>query len=114
MLRGGAGEAAGLAPGDELIAAGDWRLRRLDDALRTLPLAGETTLLVGRDQRVVALPLAVDRSRRRRRRRAAAAPSTTRPTPPRVACARHGSPAERARRLRRARRAAAVASRGPV
>jgi predicted metalloprotease with PDZ domain len=60
VLRGGAGEAAGLAPGDELIAAGGWRLRRLDDALRTVPAAGETTLLVGRDQRIVALPLAIE------------------------------------------------------
>jgi predicted metalloprotease with PDZ domain len=60
VLRGGTGEAVGLAPGDELIAAGGWRLRRLDDALRTLPASGETTLLVGRDQRVVALPLAIE------------------------------------------------------
>ena len=33
VLRGGAGERAGLAPGDELIGVGGWRLRRLDDAL---------------------------------------------------------------------------------
>ena len=34
MLRGGGGERIGLAAGDELIGAGGWRLRRLDDALR--------------------------------------------------------------------------------
>ena len=37
VLRDGAGERAGLAPGDELIAVDGWRLRRLDDALRVLP-----------------------------------------------------------------------------
>ncbi|MEO8311675.1 MAG: PDZ domain-containing protein, partial [Caldimonas sp.] len=59
VLRDGAGERAGLAPGDELIAAAGWRLRRLDDAARVLPLDGTTTLLVGRDQRVLSMPLAV-------------------------------------------------------
>ena len=58
VLRGGAGEQAGLAPGDELLAADGWRLRRLDDALRALAPEGDTTLLVGRDQRVLSLPLA--------------------------------------------------------
>ncbi len=57
VLRGGAGEAAGLAAGDEIIAAGDWRLRRLDDALRSLSPAGETSLLVARDQRILRLGL---------------------------------------------------------
>jgi predicted metalloprotease with PDZ domain len=37
VLSGGAGERAGLAPGDELLAVGGWRLRRLDDAARVLP-----------------------------------------------------------------------------
>ncbi len=59
VLRGGAGERAGLAPGDELIAASGWRLRRLDDAARVLPAEGETTLLVGRDQRVLGVPVDV-------------------------------------------------------
>jgi predicted metalloprotease with PDZ domain len=58
VLRGGAGEQAGLAPGDELLAADSWRLRRLDDALRVLAPGAETTLLVSRDQRVLSLPLA--------------------------------------------------------
>ena len=60
VLRDAAAERAGLAPGDELLAAGGWRLRRLDDALRSLPSEGETTLLVGRDQRVFAVALPVD------------------------------------------------------
>ena len=50
VLRGQSAECAGLAPGDELLAANGWRLRRLDDALRVL--ASPTRLLVGRDQRV--------------------------------------------------------------
>ncbi len=60
VLRDGAAERAGLAPGDELLAVGGWRLRRLDDALRSLPSGGETSLLVGRDQRVFAVGLPVD------------------------------------------------------
>ena len=59
VLRGGAAERIGIAPGDELIAAAGWRLRRLDDAARVLPQTGALTLLVGRDQRVLSLPLAV-------------------------------------------------------
>jgi predicted metalloprotease with PDZ domain len=55
VLRGGAGEAAGLAAGDELIAAGGWRLRRLDDALRSLSPGGDASLLVARDQRVFSV-----------------------------------------------------------
>ena len=60
VLHGGAGERAGLAAGDELIALGGWRLRRLDDALRVLPDSGEAALLVSRDQRVMTLPLPVE------------------------------------------------------
>ena len=59
VLRGGAGERVGLAPGDELIAAGGWRVRRLDDAIRGLPAEGATTLLLARDQRVLDVPLEV-------------------------------------------------------
>ncbi|MEO7150654.1 MAG: PDZ domain-containing protein [Burkholderiaceae bacterium] len=57
VLRGGAAEQAGLAAGDELIALGDWRLRRLDDALRLLADAAPTPLLVARDQRLLRLSL---------------------------------------------------------
>ena len=59
VLRGGAGEAAGLAAGDELIALADWRLRRLDDAARLLVPGRVTRLLVARDQRVLSLSLAL-------------------------------------------------------
>ncbi len=62
VLRGHAGELAGLASGDELLAVNGWRVRRLEDALRVLPDAGDARLVVARDQRVfevtLALPLA--------------------------------------------------------
>ena len=57
VLRGGAGEQAGLAAGDEIIAADDWRLRRLDDALRTFVPGADGSLLVARDQRLLRLPI---------------------------------------------------------
>ncbi len=60
VLRGGAGEGLGLCAGDELIAAGDWRLRRLDDALRSLVPGSRLLLLVGRDQRLHRLTLEAD------------------------------------------------------
>jgi len=59
VLSDGAGERAGLAPGDELIGIDGWRLRRLDDASRVLPQEGTTTLVVGRDQRLLSLPVTV-------------------------------------------------------
>lgn len=52
VLRGGGAEAAGLQPGDELLAVDGWRLRRLDDALAWLAPGADATLLVVRDQRV--------------------------------------------------------------
>lgn len=57
VLRGGAAERAGLAPGDELLALAGWRLRRLDDALRLLRPGEPAELLVARDQRVLPLAL---------------------------------------------------------
>ena len=57
VLRGGAAEAAGVSPGDELLAIGPWRLRRLDDALRVLVPGTPVPLLVARDQRVLELAL---------------------------------------------------------
>ncbi|MBV9890368.1 MAG: M61 family metallopeptidase, partial [Rhizobacter sp.] len=57
VLRDGAAERAGVSAGDELLAVGGWRVRRLDDALRALAPSGETTLLVGREQRVLTLVL---------------------------------------------------------
>jgi predicted metalloprotease with PDZ domain len=57
VLSGGAAERAGVSPGDELLAVGDWRLRRLDDALRVLVPGTPAALLVARDQRVLQLSL---------------------------------------------------------
>ena len=59
VLRGGAGEAAGLSAGDELLAVNDWRVRRLDDAVRLLPASGPVELLVVRDGRVRRFPAGV-------------------------------------------------------
>jgi len=60
VLRDGAAERAGVAPGDELIAIDGWRLRRLDDASRVMAPQGTTTLVVSRDQRMLSLALAID------------------------------------------------------
>jgi predicted metalloprotease with PDZ domain len=59
VLRGGAGEVAGLSAGDELLAVDDWRVRRLDDALRLLPASGQVELLTVRDGRVRRLSATV-------------------------------------------------------
>jgi len=58
VLRGGAAEAAGLAAGDELLAVGDWRIRRLEEAQRVLTEV-ETPVLVARDQRILSIRLAL-------------------------------------------------------
>ncbi|MBU3739780.1 MAG: M61 family metallopeptidase [Rhodoferax sp.] len=63
VLRGGAAEQAGMAPGDEWIAVGDpatgerWRLTRLDDLPLYLGLQRHTTAWVARDRRILELPL---------------------------------------------------------
>ena len=57
VLRGGAGERAGFSAGDDVLAVGGWRVRRLDDASRALGSGGAVPCLVGRDQRIVALSL---------------------------------------------------------
>jgi predicted metalloprotease with PDZ domain len=55
VLRGSAAERAGIAAGDELLAAAGWRLRRLDD-LRGWCGAGQPfDLLLARDQKVLTL-----------------------------------------------------------
>ena len=59
VLRGGAGERAGLSAGDEVLAFDDWRLRRLDDALRLWQPGQPAALLVSRDQRLLTLTLDV-------------------------------------------------------
>lgn len=56
VLRDGAAERAGLQPGDELLAADGWRLRRLDDARAWLATARDGfELTVVRDQRLRTL-----------------------------------------------------------
>jgi predicted metalloprotease with PDZ domain len=71
VLRGGAAERAGLAAGEEVIAAVGWRLRRLDEVQALLPKADAASaaaaapleLLVSRDQRVRSLSIEVPDSR---------------------------------------------------
>ena len=58
VLRGSAAEHAGLSPGDELLAANGWRLRRLEDARQWLPAGQPFDLLLSRDQRVLTLRVA--------------------------------------------------------
>ncbi len=55
VLRGGAGERAGLSAGDELLGIDGWRLRRLDDAQRLVQPGGRHEWLVSRDQRLLRL-----------------------------------------------------------
>lgn len=59
VFRGGAAEAAGLSAGDELLAVDDWRIRRLDEALRLMPASGRIELLTVRDGRVRRLQATV-------------------------------------------------------
>ena len=56
VLAESAAQAAGLCPGDELIACNGWRIRRLDDALLSLA-AGQAQLqfTLARDQRLLSL-----------------------------------------------------------
>ncbi|MET0333637.1 MAG: PDZ domain-containing protein [Rhizobacter sp.] len=62
VLRGGAGEAAGFAAGDELIAVEGWRLRRLDELPRFANGAAVAQVMVSRDQRLRTLPVALPAS----------------------------------------------------
>ena len=59
VLRGGAGESAGLAAGDEVLALDGWRIRRLDEVLRLARPGVASELLVSRDQRLLTLRLAL-------------------------------------------------------
>jgi len=61
VLAGGAGAAAGLSAGDEILAVDGWRVRRLDDALAWIRTGAALELLVVRQQRVRTLRVA-DRS----------------------------------------------------
>lgn len=55
VLRDGAAERAGVHPGDELLAADGWRLRRLEDARAWIAPERGFALLVVRDQRLLTL-----------------------------------------------------------
>lgn len=66
VLAGGAGEAAGLCAGDELLGLetpdGAWRINRIDDIgawLGPLPQARAVALLVARDKVLLRLQLTV-------------------------------------------------------
>ena len=65
MLAGGAGAAAGLSAGDEILAVDGWRVRRLDDALSWIRTGAAFELLVVRQQRVRTLRVADRLSDRR-------------------------------------------------
>jgi len=58
VLAGGAGAAAGLSAGDEILAVDGWRVRRLDDALAWIRTGAAFELLVVRQQRVRMLRVA--------------------------------------------------------
>jgi predicted metalloprotease with PDZ domain len=57
VLRGGAGEAAGLMVGDELLAVDGWRVRKLDDAKGWLKHNDAVALTIVRQQRLLTLRL---------------------------------------------------------
>ena len=67
VLRGGACESAGFAPGDEWLGiestgdadAAGWRLQRLDELPLYLSRADTVTALVARDKRLLRLPLRI-------------------------------------------------------
>ena len=65
VLAGGAGAAAGLSAGDEILAVDGWRVRRLDDALAWIRTGSGFELLVVRQQRVRTLRVADRLSDRR-------------------------------------------------
>jgi predicted metalloprotease with PDZ domain len=52
VLRGSAGERAGIAAGDELLGVDGWRLRRLDDLAAVVAAGRGFELLLARDQRL--------------------------------------------------------------
>jgi len=58
VLAGSAAARAGVAAGDELLAAGGWRVRRLDDAQQWLAAGRAFELLLVRDQRVLSVRVA--------------------------------------------------------
>ena len=89
VLAGGAGAAAGLSAGDEILAVDGWRVRRLDDALAWIRTGAAFELLVVRQQRVRTLRVA-DRTPAQRGDAAVA-----RPAPEREPERRHPGPPQR-------------------
>jgi predicted metalloprotease with PDZ domain len=65
VLAGGAGAAAGLSAGDEILAVDGWRVRRLDDALAWIRSGAAFELLVVRQQRLRTLRVAERPAERR-------------------------------------------------
>ena len=59
VLRGSLAEAAGMSPGDELLAVDAWRLRRLDEASRLLRPGDAAQWLLSRDQRLLRVKMAL-------------------------------------------------------
>ncbi|MEX8498554.1 MAG: peptidase M61, partial [Leptothrix ochracea] len=57
VLRGGAGEAAGLSAGDEWLALDGWRLLKLVEAAQLGAAERALPLLVARDRRLLSLTL---------------------------------------------------------
>jgi predicted metalloprotease with PDZ domain len=57
VLRGGLGEQAGLAAGDEWLAAGDWRIHRLEDLATLAGEVSSVALTVSRDKKILHLAL---------------------------------------------------------
>ena len=84
VLAGGAAARAGVSAGDELLAVGGWRIRRLDDAQQWLAAGQPFELLLVRDQRVLTLRVQPDAT-----------------TPPTLALALADKPSAAAASLRR-------------
>jgi predicted metalloprotease with PDZ domain len=57
VLRGGLAELAGLAAGDEILAANDWRIQKLDELTLIAGNKKQVTLTVSRDKRLLRLKL---------------------------------------------------------
>ncbi len=57
VLRGGLAEKAGLAAGDEWIAADDWRIQKLEDLAMLCASKAQTIATISRDKRLLRLPL---------------------------------------------------------
>jgi predicted metalloprotease with PDZ domain len=59
VLRGGLAEQAGLAAGDEWIAADDWRIHKLEDLAMLCAKKTHTVATISRDKRLLRLNLAL-------------------------------------------------------